>query len=73
MEWENEIEVVKQGAAVTIYLFPNMFGCMAMVVLAVAMSMYLPFSLIWVAVAGIMAFAVWLLYRNVVTLCKTSV
>lgn len=73
MEWENEIEVVKQGAAVTIYLFLNMFGCMAMVVLAVAMSMYLPFSLIWVAVAGIMAFAVWLLYRNVVTLCKTSV
>lgn len=73
MEWENEVEVVKQGASVTIYLLPNMFGCMAMVVLAVAMSMYLPVPMIWVAVTGIMAFVSWLLYRNVVTLCKMSV
>lgn len=28
LEWENEIEVVKQGAAVTIYLLPNMFVTM---------------------------------------------
>jgi ABC-2 type transport system permease protein len=28
LEWENEIQVIKQGSAVTAYLLPNMFGTM---------------------------------------------
>ncbi len=29
LDWQNEVEVVKQGAAVTFYLLPNMFATMA--------------------------------------------
>ena len=41
LDWENEIEVVKQGAAIAIYLFPNMFICMGLVVLVVYLGMYM--------------------------------
>ena len=30
LDWENEIEVIKQGAAVSIYLLPNMFAVMGL-------------------------------------------
>lgn len=35
LDWENEIEVIKQGAAVVIYMFPNMFIVMGLTVLMV--------------------------------------
>ncbi len=28
LDWENEIQVIKQGRAVSSYLLPNMFGTM---------------------------------------------
>ncbi|MBQ0165538.1 MAG: hypothetical protein KBT02_00335 [Treponema sp.] len=28
LQWDNDIEVIKQGSAVAVYLFPNMFGTM---------------------------------------------
>ena len=34
---ENEIEVIKQGAALAVYLFPNMFLTMGLCVAAVAL------------------------------------
>jgi ABC-2 type transport system permease protein len=39
LDWENEVEVVKQGAAVAIYLFPNMFAVMGLVVGVVLLGM----------------------------------
>ena len=39
LDWENEIEVIKQGAAVVIYLFPNMIVTMIMVVAMVLLGM----------------------------------
>lgn len=36
LDWENDIEVVKQGTAVMVYLFPNMIFTMLMVVLLIA-------------------------------------
>ncbi|MBQ7638882.1 MAG: hypothetical protein IJS90_08280 [Clostridia bacterium] len=35
LDWENEVEVIKQGSAVTIYMLPNMFVSMALCVLVV--------------------------------------
>ena len=32
LDWENEVEVIKQGAAVAIYMFPNMFITMGLIV-----------------------------------------
>ena len=33
LDWENEIEVIKQGAAVAVYMLPNMFVVMGLTVL----------------------------------------
>ena len=35
LDWENEIEVIKQGSAVAIYMLPNMFAVMGLTVLVV--------------------------------------
>ncbi len=35
LDWENEVEVVKQGAAVAVYMLPNMFVVMGLTVLVV--------------------------------------
>ena len=35
LDWVNEVEVIKQGRAVVIYMFPNMIAAMGLVVLAV--------------------------------------
>ena len=39
LDWENEIEVIKQGAAVVIYMLPNMFVVLALTVLVVIVGM----------------------------------
>ena len=38
LEWENEIEVIKQSAAVTIYMIPNMIVAICVVVLSVVLG-----------------------------------
>ena len=35
LDWENEVEVVKQGSAVAVYMLPNMFAVMGLLVLVV--------------------------------------
>lgn len=40
LQWENDIEVVKQGASTAIYLLPNMFLTMILTVGAVAFGMF---------------------------------
>lgn len=39
LDWENEIEVIKQSSAVAVYLLPNMFAVMGLMVLAVFLGM----------------------------------
>jgi len=51
LEWENEVEVIKQGAAVTLYLLPNMFAVMILCVLVVILGKQFDHKLI----AGIFA------------------
>ena len=41
LDWENEVEVIKQGAAVVVYLFPNMFVTMGLTVLVVVLGMHI--------------------------------
>ena len=59
LEWENEIEVIKQGKAMLIYLFPNMFVTMLLavpVVLACKSIGGNAIVLILAAVYGLLAF-----------------
>ncbi|MBO7711133.1 MAG: hypothetical protein J6S83_11735, partial [Lachnospiraceae bacterium] len=58
LDWENEVEVIKQGAAVTIYLLPNMFVVMGLVVLVVFLGMRMDhhvLTLILTLAAGLLA------------------
>lgn len=45
-EWENEIEVIKQGAALAVYLFPNMILTMGLCVGTVALGFVISSTLI---------------------------
>ncbi|MCR5685236.1 MAG: hypothetical protein K6G81_07405 [Lachnospiraceae bacterium] len=58
LDWENEIEVVKQGPAVAAYLLPNMFLTMALIVLVVVLGMQMNQNLILgilILISGILA------------------
>ena len=39
LDWENDIEVIKQGAAVTIYMLPNMVVAIGLMVVSVILGM----------------------------------
>ena len=69
-EDENEIEVIKQSAAVAIYMFPNMIVVMGLVVLMVFLGMKMDhrvLTLIMIAIAAILSGAC---YLRVLTLAK---
>lgn len=67
LEWENEVEVIKQGAAVAIYLFPNMFVTMGLVVLVVFLGMHINtmiISGIMMVITAALTFGCYLLVMN---------
>ena len=68
LDWENEIEVVKQGTAVMLYLFPNMFVSMGMVVLVVALGMRMNANILSLAVAALALVLAVLSYRKAMKL-----
>ncbi len=58
LDWENEVEVIKQGSGVAIYMLPNMFVVMGLIVLNVVIGMYIPhilLTLIFIVIAGVLA------------------
>ena len=58
LDWENEIEVVKQGTAVTLYLLPNMFAVMILVFLMVILGLRMNhqlLALIMILAASVLA------------------
>ncbi len=70
LDWENEIEVIKQGAAVSIYLLPNMFVTMGLVVLVVVLGMKMDGNLVTIILTLIVAGLACLSYRKVMKLAK---
>lgn len=46
LDWENEVEVIKQGSAVAIYMLPNMFVVMGLVVGVVFLGLYINHALL---------------------------
>ena len=72
LDWENEVEVIKQGAAVAIYILPNMFVVMGLVVLVVFLGMrmdHVLLTLILILAAAALAF---LSYRRALTLSENT-
>ena len=72
LDWENEIEVIKQGAAVTVYLLPNMFAVMGLVVLVVFLGTRMDHRLIALILTLIAAALAALSYRRVMALSKQA-
>ena len=58
LDWENDVEVIKKGAAVAIYLVPNMIIVMGLIVLSVFLGTRMSHelvSLIFIAASLIIA------------------
>ena len=70
LEWENEIEVVKQGTAITLYLFPNMIATMVLIVLSVFLGMKLNGNLVVIILIFIVTLLTFMSYKKVVKLCR---
>ena len=70
LDWENEVEVVKQGAAVSLYLLPNMFVGMALVVLVVFLGMRLDHALLALILIGIVSLLAFLSYKRAIVLAE---
>lgn len=66
LDWTNEIEVVKQGSALTIYLFPNLFGTMLLIVGAVILGQMMSPIFINLILTAVFAALSLLCYHKVV-------
>ena len=72
LDWENEMEVIKQSSAVAIYMFPNMFFAMALCVLSVFLGTrinHIIVALIFIAIISILAA---ICYARVMKLAKNK-
>ncbi|MCR5476856.1 MAG: hypothetical protein K6E92_04425 [Lachnospiraceae bacterium] len=72
LDWENEAEVVKQGAAVLVYMFPNMFVTMGLVVAAVILGQRMNRGLLSILFTLAALLLAALCYRRVLTLAERT-
>lgn len=70
LDWENEIEIIKQGAGVAIYLLPNMFVVMGLTVLAVVLGLRMDHRLLTLLFTSVAAALAALSYRRVMVLSQ---
>ena len=73
LDWENEVEVIKQSAAVTIYMLPNMFVVMGLTVLVVFLGTKMDHKLLTILFIFITATLAILSYRRVMKLAERAV
>ena len=70
LDWENEIEAIKQGAAVALYMLPNMFVVMGLVVLVVILGLRIDHRLLTLAFIMLATVLAALSYLRVMSLAK---
>ncbi len=70
LDWENEVEVVKQGTAVALYMLPNMFVVMGLTVLVVFLGTLMNQRILILLFTLIAAILAALSYRRVMVLAK---
>ena len=70
LDWENEVEVIKQGTAVALYMLPNMFVTMGLVVLIVFLGTKIDHALITLIMILITSVLAALSYLRVLALSK---
>lgn len=72
LDWENEVEVIKQGAAVAIYMLPNMFVVMGLTVLAVVLGLRFDHRLLTLVLILAAALLAVLSYLRAMSLAKRN-
>ena len=70
LDWENEIEVIKQGSAVSLYLLPNMFITMALIGAVVYFSQFINSLMITCVMIVVLSIFAALSYAKVMALSK---
>lgn len=68
LDWENEVEVIKQSAAVALYMLPNMFVVMGLTVLVVFLGLSIDHRLLTLAFCALVTVLAGLSYRRVIAL-----
>lgn len=69
-DWENEVEVIKQGTSVTLYLLPNMFASIILIIGAVALGFVVKPVIITLLITLIYGILALLSYLSSMKLCK---
>ena len=72
LDWENEIEVIKQGTAVAIYMLPNMFVVMGLCVLVVFLGTRMDHRLLTIGFILLASLLAGLSYLRVMALAKKA-
>lgn len=72
LDWENEVEVIKQGAAATLYLLPNMFVVMGLIVLVVILGMYMDSNILTLILIAVTALLTGISYIRAMALAKRT-
>lgn len=72
LDWENEVEVIKQGSAVAIYMLPNMFVVMGLTVLVIFLGMKMDTRLLTLILTAITAVLAVLSYLRAMKLASKT-
>ena len=72
LDWENEIEVVKQSAAVAIYMFPNMLGNMGLIVLVIYLGLKTDANIVMTVLIFITLLLAFLSYKRAMRLADKT-
>lgn len=70
LDWENEVEVIKQGAGVAVYMFPNMLVTIALTVVSVILGLRVDSRLTTLGFTLIAAILAALSYLRVMALAR---
>ena len=72
LDWENEIEVIKQGSAVAVYMLPNMFVVMGLIVLSVYLGTKMDHRLLTLILTAVAAALAALSYMRALKLANRT-
>lgn len=70
LDWENEVEVIKQGAGVAIYMFPNMIAGMGLAVLVIFLGIKINHNLLALILTAAIAVLALLSYLRALALAN---
>ncbi len=72
LDWENEVEVIKQGSAVALYMFPNMFINMGLIVLAVFLGTRIDRNIVILIMIPVVVLLSLIFYKRAIRLARKA-